>query len=226
MQALLIQRSCITIVSVIDITPDMRLGVKYGAKYGTTIKVQRGERFIIYSQHQWLRIREHVPRMMIKDFALKLSDKKYIRNKIFAENGVTYISFSKTYENREGKLVDSYINFNPDEWQCFLDTLREMDMLFPPKKIKACPDCAKNITVAPIDAQGRTQETRLSASAKQAVEDNNEVAYNQRMHKCTYCGDYDVDQDYEDCHCHKYNCQDCEKQNFCKTCRRLLIKEL
>ena len=206
------------------ITPDLQLGVQFGAKYGTCIKVQRGERFIIYSQHQWLRIREHVPRMMSQDFSLKLSDKKYIANRVFAENGVTYISFSKTYENSEGKLVESYINFNPDEWQCFLDKLRDMDKLFQPKRIKPCPACVKSITVAPVNSQGHLQESRLNAEEKQAVEDNNEAGYNQLTHRCTYCGHFDTDQDYDECHCHKFNCQDCEKQNFCKTCRRLLIK--
>lgn len=204
-------------------TPNLSLRVEFDCQYGTCVKVQRGLLWIAFSEYQWRRIREHVPRLMTADYSLKLSECKYVVNKLFPVNDVRYICFSKTYKNKEGALSDAYINFNPEEWQSFLNQLFEMDKIFTPKKLKSCPDC-KRYPVTIHEVTKRTQNTRLDAEALQAVKDNNDATYNQEAHKCTYCGRHDMSCDGELCHCHKYNCRECEKDSFCKTCRALEVE--
>ena len=209
---------------MLPLTPNLKLVVEYDSKYDTCIKVQLGTLWIAFSEFQWLRIREHVPRLRNADYSLKLSERKYVTNKLFPLNNVHYISFSNVYKNKEGKLADSFINFSPDEWQLFLDKLVEMDKLFPPKKLKSCPDCV--LQRVKVNEVGRTKDTVLDDDKLKAVLDNNDTTYNQEAHRCTYCGGFDMSCDCEECHCHKFNCHECEKDNFCKTCRKLQIEAI
>ena len=201
---------------------DLKLEVKVDGRFGTCIKLQRGKRFFARSVAQWLLFRSHVPLFSTKDYTVKLSERKQVANRELELNKTCYVSFSQIYM-KEGRPLTSYINFKPFEWQEFIAQLHIMDSIFPPSVLKPCPDCPANIIFAEVDAaSGRLKETRLSAEQLQAVHDNNDIAYNQLVHCCTYCGGSDMSYD-ESCHCHRYDCRECESENFCKTCGKCRI---
>ena len=71
---------------------------------------------------------------------------------------------------------------------------------------------------------GRLLETKLSPRQLRDVKENNETAYNQLAYCCEYCG---VQYDYEGtCHCHRFNCRECELDNFCKHYGEVMIESL
>ena len=68
---------------------------------------------------------------------------------------------------------------------------------------------------------GRMKDTALNPTAFQFVKDNNNDAANQLEIMCEYCGIYHGMGDL--CHCHKYDCKDCEPNNFCKKCDQITV---
>ena len=208
---------------VMKIGVDTEVHVTYAGRYGTCIKLQRKRTFMAMSVAQWLLLRKRIPSLAKKDFSVELSTRKDVTNTVMAANGVTYIQFRSRYTDADGAAQTSYINLRPHEWAEFLaQVLPKMDELFPPMSVDKCSDCAMEVIITPVNDMGRSKESQLTAEELQAVEDNNEVAYNQQMHRCTYCGGYDYSLD-EECHCHRVDCRACEPKNFCGACGKLMV---
>ena len=91
-----------------------------------------------------------------------------------------------------------------------------------PDVLKELPKCFTKQKKKLI--HGRLLETKLSPQQLRDVQENNETAYNQLAYCCEYCG---IQYDYEGtCYCHRYNCRECEPDNFCKHCGDVMIESL
>ena len=116
-----------------------------------------------------------------------------------------------TSRKSDGQVYDAYMMITPKEFELLME-------LAP--KIINFPDCLNQITTHDM-VNGRMKETNLSSEELVAVEKNNETAYNQLAMQCTYCGG---NWDMEVCHCHRYDCRQCESENFCSRCQKLRIR--
>lgn len=178
----------------------------------------RANRFIALTVGVWLKLRESIPKLSTDGFEIALTDRKGVQNKQF--NDKTYVGFYNTYY-RNGTECTSYINLNTEEWESLVAILHEMDDIFMPKYVLPCPKCEPIMTAVPITADGRVAETKLSPERLLLVEANNEIAYNQLMCLCTFCGANHMEEDSPCGFCHKFSCRFCEPQNFCKACNKL-----
>ena len=198
----------------------MKLLINPNGAYGLCIKLVRRERFISLSLSAWYKLRSHIPLLRTEGYHLKLTDNKEVNAIQFEDR--RYVGFHNTYK-RQGDVFSVYINLNDDEWAQFLAALDAIDIMFPPKNMKQCPSCAVVKQVVPL-VNSRMKETKLEPDDLQNVRDNNNVAYNQEMHLCEYCGGRDYCYDVtNDCHCHQYNCRACEPENFCDTCGAITV---
>ena len=197
------------------------LSLELDGRYGTCIKLTRGKRFIAFSTNVWLKLRKHVPMMKTSGYNVKLTEAKEV-NVITFTDDAQYVSFHHTYK-RDDDTYSSYINLNSEEWSCFLAALDKIDAVIPPRPqdIIKCPDCCLMKTVVPV-CLGRMQSTTLTIEKQNDVQENNNNAHNQEMYQCPYCGDYSYRLE-SGCHCHQYNCRECEPSNFCKTCGSITI---
>ena len=197
------------------------ISLELEGKYGTCIKLTRGKRFIAFSINVWLKLRRHVPMMKTPSYNVKLTEAKEVTVITFTDD-VQYVSFHHTYK-RDDDVYSSYINLNGEEWSCFLSALDKIDAVIPPQPqdIIPCPDCKLLKTVIPV-CLGRIQPTILTMEKQQEVQENNNNAHNQEMYQCEYCGGYCYRSE-SGCHCHQYNCRECEPNNFCATCGGIKI---
>ena len=201
-------------VAVATLGRNLWLSVEYDGPYGTCVKLTRGKRFIAFSINVWHRLRRHIPMLKTSNYNVKLTEAKEVTVIAFAD-GVQYVSFHHTYK-RDNNVLSSYINLNGEEWSCFLVALDKIDAVIPPQEIVPCPSCCLMKTVVPV-INGRVRETILTPERLQEVHENNSMAYNQEMYQCEYCGGYSHRIE-SGCHCHRYNCRECEPNNFCTTC--------
>ena len=190
--------------------------MEHDGPFGTCVKLTRGKRFIAFSTNVWQRLRKHVPMLRTPNYNVKLTEAKEVTVIPFSD-GLQYVSFHHTYK-RDDQAFSSYINLNAEEWSCFLTALDMIDKAIAPQpqEIVPCPSCCLMKTVVPV-VDGRVRETILTPERLQEVRENNNIAYNQEMHQCEYCGGYSHRIE-SGCHCHRYDCRECEPNNFCTTC--------
>ena len=208
-------------VAVLALGRNLWISLELDGKYGTCLKLTRGKRFIALSTSVWLKLRRHVPKLKTPGYNVKLTEAKEVTVITFTD-GAQYVSFHNKYK-RNADVYSSYINLNDEEWSCFLAALDKIDAIIPPRsqEIIPCPDCRLMKTVVSV-CQGRMQQTTLTIERHQEVHENNNHAHNQEMYQCEYCGGYSF-QPESGCHCHQYNCRECEPNNFCTTCGSIKI---
>lgn len=189
-------------------------------KYGPCVKITRDKRFIAFSVNVWRKLRRHIPKLKTQGYHVKLTEAKEVTVVIFTDDA-QYVRFHNKYK-RDDDVYSSYINLNDEEWSCFLAALDKIDVAIPPPEdIIPCPDCCLMKTVLPV-CFGRMKPTMLSIERQKEVQENNKVAHNQEMYQCEYCGGYSYQME-SGCHCHQYNCRECEPNNFCVTCGSVKI---
>lgn len=150
-------------------------------------------------------------------------------------NGSRYVNFHTTYK-KDGDVYDSYINLNDEEWDEFLKAAHEMDKIIPVLNVQPCVECYMQKKVIRVSTNGgRMHPTTLSAEVldvvrntnleahKQQVKDDEAGVNNVQLFQCEYCGDYKFPIEGVKCHCHGYNCRECEPLNFCVTCGALKV---
>ncbi len=167
-----------------------------------------------------------------KETVLKLTNEKEIN--IIKYFDKYYVSFLQK-SNKNGKVYSNYINLNILEWRAFLLTLPNIDVLLqcydvpdtliPEKDTRErnekseCSLCKDKMT-AVITHNGRMNDTtKLKMADYIDAQECNTTVYNQMGCMCTYCGR----QMYDDCHCHRFDCKDCEPNNFCEKCNKLIV---
>ena len=184
------------------------------------MKLTRGKRFIAFSTNVWQRFRRHVPMLKTPNYNVKLTEAKEVTVISFTDDA-QYVSFHHTYK-RDNETFSSYINLNGEEWSCFLTALDMIDAAIPPtQQLIPCPNCCLMKTVVPV-VNGRVRETILTPERLEEVRENNNIASNQERYQCEYCGGYSY-QIESGCHCHRYDCRECEPNNFCTTCGSVQI---
>lgn len=106
---------------------------------------------------------------------------------------------------------------NEKEWDIFKDIL--------PNIAKHLPKCAvcKDKKVKTALFNDKMMPTKLTPEQLEDVKENNKTAYNQLAGQCEYCGD---NYSYDKCHCHSYNCRECEPANFCQQCGDVTVVSL
>jgi len=171
--------------------------------YGLFIRLKRGTRWIAFSATSWKLILTNISKIEQPGAQLKLTKDKEINNVTFKDK--RYISFHHVTKV-DNKVYDTYINFNDVEWDNF--------------KQLPCVGC-KDKTIQKTLIDGCLLETKLTPKELKDVKENNETAYNQLAYICEYCG---KNYDYGVCHCHRHNCSECEPDNFCKLCKKLLVQ--
>ena len=196
---------------VIVLGPNLMITIEHGGPFGTYVKLARGKRFITFSTSTWLKLRRNVPMLQTCNYNVSLTEAKDVAVFMF-NDGVQYVSFRNKYKQENY----TYINLNREEWASFLAALNKIDAIIPPTNVMKCPSCNLLKMVVPM-INGRPQETTLSPEMLQDVRENNKIAYNQEMYRCEYCGGYSH-QINSSCHCHRYDCRECEPNNFCATC--------
>ena len=184
---------------------NLKCNVESGDYDGPIIRLMRGTRWIAFSHKQWRNIAKQD---IDKEVAYKLSEGKDMKTVVFSDN--RYMSFHHIYRAHQ-RVYDTYINLNKEEWKKLMeinpDILRQLPNCCTKEKRKLFNNCML--------------ETKLSPETLKDVKENNEEAYNQLAYQCEYCGksfDYDGT-----CHCHRYNCCECEPTNFCKYCGDVTI---
>ena len=188
-----------------EISSNLKLTVEKG-QYGKFVRLTRQydtySRWFNFTLYMWKKIRQNAYHIPSKDFHLRLSEGKEMN---FIEyEGKSYVSF--TFTNKVGDNVyKNYLNLNFNEWTTLLNIMPKMKV------------CHTQKTV--LLTEERMKKTNLNPTALQFVRDNNNETQNQLGLLCEYCGDTCFDS----CHCHKYNCEDCEPNNFCSECGELKI---
>ena len=186
-----------------ELSNTLKCSVEKG-QFGYFVRLTRGNRWIVYSPNVWKKIVDHVPRLDTEQFELTLTDEKDV--KVVTYEDKRYVCF-----HRVNKQYHTYINMNVDEWTAFKAKLS--DITFP-----KCTVCQKRKHKM---VDGRMKETTLTPEQLADIKENNQYAYNQLAYQCEYCG---VQYDYGMCHCHRYDCRDCEPDNFCSHCDELMVE--
>lgn len=217
----------------IQVSSDLSLIVEEG-QYGKFVRLQRGKRWICLSAYAWDLFRSSKDKFTNVHFSLKLSDTKEV-NVIDFKNK-QYVSFHQ--RTKQGnKTYDSYINLSPDDWCKLVFSMPAVDnmmfpsfpafdvpdTLLPERKPKLreprnyCSECKDEMT-AVILRNGRMKETNMTHDEYRNVKTSNKYALTK---SCEYCGGSSFYQDV--CHCHKFDCKECEPENFCKKCEGILF---
>jgi len=197
------------------------LKLKYtNSHYGPCIQLERGTRSITFSFYTWKKLRRQVPHMRTVGIKVRLTEDKSVEVDHFS--GRNYVCFTKVYI-LEQNTQKCRINLAPEEWQNLVDALPFFDEKIPTDSIVSCNACLKR-TVCVHD--WKMQPTLLSEVNLGMSKANNDIAYNQQMAQCEYCGGYPYLLDSIECHCHLFNCRRCEPDNFCTTCGDLMIEPI
>ena len=86
--------------------------------------------------------------------------------------------------------------------------------------VKSCDVC-KNEMTAVITFNHQMKTTRLSSNVCKFIIQDNKNIQNPLGRSCHVCGATIC----TDCHCHRYDCETCEPDNFCKNCNGILVYE-
>ena len=206
-----------------ELAPNLKL--KYtNSHYGPCIQLERRgitfKRSITLSFYSWKKLRRQVPRMRTVGVKIQLTEDKAVVVDHFSERN--YVCFTKTYILDQNTQT-CRINLSPEEWQNLVDALPFFDEKIPTDSIVSCNACQKKTVIV---HDWKMQPTLLSEVSLAMTKANNEIAYNQQMYECEYCGGYPMAMETVECHCHGFNCRRCEPDNFCTTCGDLTVEPI
>jgi hypothetical protein len=189
------------------ISATLAVSVESG-NYGRFIKIKRGEKWIGLSASLWDIL--HAKPLTHIGQIVYLSRKKYVE--VIEYNGHRYVSFTEV-SPFQGIDYKRHINFNCEEWSMLLNKLPGIN------KQLHCTQCKK--TQVHLREDGRVKFTRLNKQQYARVVAANANVQNQMGLACTYCGDEGIG-----CHCHKFDCAECEPDNFCQHCEALVLEAI
>jgi hypothetical protein len=177
-------------------------------EFGRYIKIKRDQKWICLSSSLWDLV--HAQPLTNLGQIVHLTKEKYVE--LIEFNGRRYVSFVQvcSYQGNEYK---HYINFNDLEWSRLLNKLPEI------KKQLKCKLCKRS--QIQVLQSGRIKLTKLTNEQYKRVILANAQVQNQMGLACTYCG---VEGCLDGCHCHRYDCNVCEPDNFCRECGALMLK--
>lgn len=192
-------------------------------QYGPCMKILRtngrsGSTFIVYTINQWSKIRREIPIIKTKGYTLTLTNTKDIQVVSFHDE--RYISFHCTFKGVCGGVNHSYVNMNNREWSRLLKVLGEIDKICPVDDILKCMTCVSLHRMVQLH-NDRMQKTLLSEEAFKDVYEHNIAVSHHKLIKCEYCSRHVYTP--STCHCHRFDCHECEPENHCSDCGILLV---
>lgn len=218
-----------------DLGKTLSFSIENGS-YGRFMRLRRETRWICFSFQAWKGIRRNIDAINTgllhrKPTLVKLSEEKEINVIEYADKH--FVSFSQK-SNKNGKTYLTFINLNTSEWSAFLFALPAIDKVqegynAPDTTVEAnrkerkeksnCSLCKGMMSAVTTFNDQMKKATKLKMKDYIDVQKTNETAYNQMAYLCTYCGS----PIYEDCHCHRFDCKDCEPNNFCDKCDEIIV---
>lgn len=200
-----------------EISPTLTVSVEKG-DYGHYIKIKRGEKWMCLAASLWQILHAIPERLRMVGETVYLTKVKYVEVIDFAAR--RYVSFV-TVSTYQGKQYKHYINFNDDEWMMLMTKMTDINnALF--GQPKQCVQCNGLKTPLPVTEEKRMKKSKLSKKQLKRVLECNAETANQLGVTCTYCGCEGYMGD-DNCHCHRFDCKDCEPDNFCHTCKALKV---
>lgn len=196
------------------------------SRYGLSVRIKRGTRFIFYSQNLWKKLRRNIPNLRTEGFQLKLTESKEVSVVVFYNE--KYVNFHCTYKDKSGVVRDSYINMNSKVWAEFYKALDGIDLIIPVDDIAKCATCNGAITVVFPQKSGRMKTTLLDQLGVTECEESNEINTMAGMTaalRCNYCGAF-CNLPSASCHCHLALCRECEPAHFCTECGASVVMTL
>jgi DNA-directed RNA polymerase subunit RPC12/RpoP len=161
------------------------------------------------NENLWLCFRSHIPLFRSPGVSYKLTGGKKVV--VSSYQGMQYVGLQQIFTGRDGQPHTARININEPEWDALIEQLQQMDAKIAPVGVKKCPSCGSNKAVLrdPKHLQSRLSPTEVNEVRLENVEVQNQLGV-----RCEDCGH----QVFEDCHCHMYNCRQCNDELFCTTC--------
>ena len=161
------------------------------------------------NENLWLCFRAIVPKLRTLGYSYKFTGGKKVV--VTEYQGMQYVSLQQQFTGNDDLPHTARININEPEWDAFIDQLHKIDQKISPVGVKKCPECSS--TKQLLKASKHLQEPIGDAERKEVVSWNNEIQ-NQLGIRCEDCGQ-DV---YGECHCHEFDCRQCNDQLFCRSC--------
>ena len=201
--------------SSIQISSNLWVSVEDG-EYGRYIKIKRGEKWLCLSASLWKIINRNLDKLRDVGQVLYLTKEK--RLEVISYNGRRYVSFvhKRPYQD---SVYTTYTNFNDDEWAMLLEKMNSINtMLNDAMDCNVCQNLKRPIYVT---KDNRMAGTKLTKEQLEDIQEYNIGVQNQLGLTCTYCGVEGYMND--ECHCHRYDCNICEPDNFCSCCASMLV---
>ena len=195
---------------------NLKITVENGLSKSIFVRLSRGQRWFVLSNTQWNKVVSNFDGLETPKRVLTLTGEKEVTMTEY--EGKQYVTFHQT--TKQGQLIfDTYINLNTEEWRDFKRIVPDIS-----KALAPCSTCNKEKVKRKLFAGDRMLETMLTPGQLVDVKENNETAYNQLAYQCEYCA---KSWDYSGtCHCHRFNCPDCEPGNFCDECHDITVEKL
>ena len=146
-------------------------------------------------------------------YVLKLTKVKRLEVITFMDK--RYVSFVQISYHKDNEYK-RYSNFNDDEWATLLDEMQNINKLFGEE------ECFGIKTSIYLEMDKRMKRSKLTKTQLATVLSHNAKVQNQLGLTCTYCGSEGYMQT-DDCHCHRFDCQHCDPDNFCSKCTSLTV---
>ena len=201
-----------------DISFNLTVSAEVG-EYGSFIRIKRDRRWMRLSASLWKIIHKNLQKLRNNGYVLHLTKVK--RVKVITIKDKRYVSFVQISYHKD-KEYNHYINFNDDEWATLLDKMPKINnKLFSEEE---CKECFGIKTPVHVYMDKRMKRTKLAKKKLTTVLSHNAKLQNQLGLTCTYCGCEGYMQT-EDCHCHRFDCQHCEPDNFCSNCTSLAVRD-
>lgn len=220
-----------------DLSKTLCISIEIGDN-GPFLRINRKTRWICLSIYAWngmCRNVDAINNYLLHQMESKIDLTKDKEVKIVKFLDKYYVSFVQTSKHN-GKMYTNYINFNTSEWSALLyslpgitGTLQGQDVpntLIPEKEVKTrdkqsnCSLCKGKMNAVITYKHLMHKKTKLKDEDYKNVQDSNETAYNQMAYLCPYCGTSICD---ECCHCHRFDCRQCEPANFCEKCEEIIV---
>ena len=150
-----------------------------------------------------------VPMFRTTGFTLKITGGKKVV--VHDYQGMRYVGLQQLFNGKDGVQRVARINLSESEWDAFMAHLNEIDERISPVGVKKCPACKGEKTVVHDKI---LLEVRATEEERQSIKLENFEVQNQLGVKCEECACVK----YYDCHCHAYDCRECNDVAFCDVC--------
>ena len=178
-------------------------------EYGPSFKFSRGRKFMALNENLWLCFRACVPKLRTLGYSYKFTGGKKVV--VTDYQGMQYVSLQQQFTGDDGLTHTARININEPEWDAFIDQLHKFDRKIAPVGVKKCPMCSS--TKQLLKTRKHVHEPIDDDERKEVIAWNLQIE-NQLGIRCEDCG-HNV---YGECHCHEFDCRQCNDQLFCPSC--------